>query len=75
MVASYSALLLASLQAFGAERGAAYAPLPKWRRHAKRPSCLDLITLLRIEMAEQPELLDSFGFHPSYEAFAVAAAA
>jgi hypothetical protein len=28
-VASYSALLLASLQAFGAERGNAYAQLPK----------------------------------------------
>jgi hypothetical protein len=41
-VAAYSALLLASLQAFGAERGEAYAPLPKWRRSARRPSCLDL---------------------------------
>jgi hypothetical protein len=40
-VASYSALLLASLQ----ERCAAYAELPKWRRNARRPSCLDLITL------------------------------
>ncbi len=43
-VAAYSALLLAALRTFGAERGAAYAPLPKWRRHAHRPSCLDLIT-------------------------------
>jgi hypothetical protein len=33
-VAAYSALLLASLQAFGAERGEAYAQLPK----AKRPA-------------------------------------
>jgi hypothetical protein len=56
-VAAYSALLLASLQAFGAERGAAYAELPKWRRSARRPSCLDLITLLRKEMAQQPTLL------------------
>lgn len=56
-VAAYSALLLASLRAFGSERGAAYAPLPKWRRHAHRPSCLDLITLLRKEMVEHPELL------------------
>jgi hypothetical protein len=56
-VASYSALLLASLRAFGSERGTAYAPLPKWRRHAHRPSCLDLITLLRKEMVEHPELL------------------
>jgi hypothetical protein len=56
-VAAYSALLLASLQAFGAERGRAYAPLPRWRRNAKRPSCLDLITLLRQEMVDHPELL------------------
>ena len=56
-VAAYSALLLASLQAFGAERGNAYAALPKWRRKARRPSCLDLITLLRKEMVEHPELL------------------
>lgn len=56
-VAAYSALLLASLQAFGAERGHAYALLPRWRRGARRPSCLDLITLLRKEMAEHPDLL------------------
>jgi len=56
-VAAYSALLLASLQAFGAERGRAYAPLPRWRRAARRPSCLDLITLLRKEMVEHPALL------------------
>jgi len=56
-VAAYSALLLASLQAFGPERGAAYAELPRWRRNARRPSCLDLITLLRKETAEHPELL------------------
>jgi hypothetical protein len=56
-VAAYSAMLLASLIAFGAERGAAYEPLPKWRRKACRPSCLDLVTLLRKEMAQNPELL------------------
>jgi hypothetical protein len=60
VVAAYSALLLASLLTFGAERGAVYAPLPKWRRHAHRPSCLDLITLLRKEMVEHPELLQEF---------------
>ena len=59
-VAAYSALLLASLIAFGATRGAAYAALPKWRRKAYRPSCLDLITLLRKEMAEQPAILKEF---------------
>ena len=50
-VASYSALLLASLLAFGPERGSAYAELPQWRRNARRPSCLDLITLLRKEIS------------------------
>jgi hypothetical protein len=59
-VAAYSAMLLASLIAFGAERGAAYEPLPKWRRKAYRPSCLDLVTLLRKEMAEHPDLLTEF---------------
>jgi hypothetical protein len=61
-VAAYSALLLASLLAFGADRGAAYAQLPKWRRNARRPSCLDLVTLLRKELAQQPALLTPFGF-------------
>ena len=59
-VAAYSALLLASLIAFGAERGAAYEPLPKWRLQGHRPSCLDLVTLLRKEMAQHPDLLKGF---------------
>ena len=75
VVAAYSALLLASLQAFGAERGHAYAPLPKWRRSAKRPSCLDLITLLRKEMTDHPELLVDLDLKPSNRALTAAAAA
>jgi hypothetical protein len=74
-VAAYSALLLASLKAFGAERGAAYAELPKWRRNARRPSCLDLITLLRKEMQQQPELLAPLGFTITDQALVHAAAA
>lgn len=74
-VASYSALLLASLKAFGAERGAAYAPLPKWRRNAKRPSCLDLIALLRKEMVEHPEITAELQLKPTAEHFTSAAAA
>ena len=74
-VASYSALLLASLQAFGAERGKAYAALPKWRRRAARPSALDLITLLRKEMTESPELVTHLGLHPSDRGHIAAAAA
>jgi len=74
-VAAYSALLLASLRAFGAERGTAYAELPKWRRNARRPSCLDLVTLLRKEMAQQPHLLEPFAFEVSEPAIVRAAAA
>lgn len=75
VVAAYSALLLASLIAFGAERGSAYAALPKWRRKARRPSCLDLITLLRKEMAEHPEMLAPYRIQPSQRRFVAAAAA
>ena len=74
-VAAYSALLLASLQAFGAERGDAYLPLPKWRRKAKRPSCLDLITLLRNEMAATPGLIAHWGFKTSPQSLITGAAA
>lgn len=74
-VAAYSALLLASLLAFGAERGEAYAALPKWRRNARRPSCLDLITLLRKEMAEQPQLLAALDLTITDSALVQAAAA
>lgn len=52
VVASYSALLLASLLAFGPERTSAFESLPKWRKNAKRPSCLDLVTLLRRQMQD-----------------------
>ena len=74
-VASYSALLLASLQAFGAERGNAYAQLPKWRRNARQPSCLDLITLLRKKMTEPTTLLHPFAFKFSPPQLVQAAAA
>jgi hypothetical protein len=74
-VASYSALLLASLKAFGTERGTAFAPLPKWRRKAKRPSCLDLVTLLRQEMAQHSELLRQFRLNTAPQTLVGAAAA
>jgi hypothetical protein len=74
-VASYSALLLASLQTFGAERGRAYAALPRWRRHARRPSALDLTTLLRKEMTQMPQVLIPLGFQITDHALVHAAAA
>ena len=73
VVAAYSALLLASLQAFGTERGAAYQALPRWRRKAHRPSCLDLVTLLRQEMVDHPESPQSLGFHLTDRALTQAA--
>jgi hypothetical protein len=51
LVAAYSALLLAGIQAFADTRSQAFPALPKWRRNARRPSCLDLITVLRQEFA------------------------
>jgi hypothetical protein len=74
-VAAYSAMLLASIKAFGAERGAAYASLPKWRRNAHRPSCLDMVTLLRKEMVEHPELLKQFEFTITHQGLVTSAAA
>ena len=74
-VAAYSALLLASLQAFGAERGEAYAELPKWRCNARRPSCLDLITLLRKEIVQQPQQLVPFQLKTTDSGIVQAAAA
>jgi hypothetical protein len=75
VVASYSALLLAALKAFGPARGEAYAKLPKWRSRAKRPSCLDLATLLRKEAEQNPQLLETLGFQISSTQMVAAAAA
>ena len=52
IVAAYSALLLAGIKVFGPHRSAHFPALPKWRRNAKRPSCLDLITVLRSEITQ-----------------------
>jgi DDE superfamily endonuclease len=74
-VAAYSALLLAALLTFGPGRDTHYQPLPKWRRNADRPSCLDLITLLRKEMAENPDLLTPLGFQIAWQDLGLGAAA
>jgi len=41
----------------------------------RRPSCLDLITLLRKEVAQQPELAARFGLETSDSSLVQAAAA
>lgn len=74
-VAAYSALMLAGLLALGPERGDHYQALPKWRRHATRPSCLDLVTLLRKQMIENKHLLQPFGFRLDWKSLALGAAA
>jgi hypothetical protein len=74
-VASYSALLLAALLAFGPGRSSACAPLPKWRRNADRPSCLDLITLLRKEMDDNPGLLSPLALKIGWKSLGLCAAA
>ena len=47
-------LLLGGLKCYGPTRTEVYEPLPKWRRGAKRPSCMDLVTLLRKQLVEKP---------------------
>jgi len=51
-VAGYSMILLAGILEFGPHRTNSFAPLPKWRRKATRPSLLDLLTLLRSDLNE-----------------------
>lgn len=74
-VAAYSALLLAALLAFGPGRSYDYLPLPKWRRNADRPSCLDLITLLRKEIADNPGLLAPLTLKIGWKSLGLSAAA
>jgi len=51
-VATYSALHLAALAAYGPRRPECFGPLPKWQREKTRPSCLDLIRQVRKEVVE-----------------------
>ena len=75
LVAMYSWLLLSGLACYGPTRTAEYEPLPKWRRNAKRPSCLDLVTLLRKQLAENPTKFATGATAPTYPMMVGAAAA
>jgi hypothetical protein len=75
LVAMYSWLLLAGLKCYGPTRTEVYEPLPKWRRGAKRPSCLDLVTLLRKQIAENPMTFATGKAPPTYQTMVGAAAA
>ena len=74
LVAAYSALLLAGIKTFADVRSDAFPVLPKWRRNAKRPSCLDLITLLRQQAASSPPALPGFAHLDSHKLVEAAAA-
>ena len=75
LVAMYSWLLLGGLACYGPKRTQEFAPLPKWRRKAKRPSCLDLVTLLRRQLHEQPTPFPNAAAPPTFEAMVGTAAA
>ncbi len=75
LVAMYSWLLLAGLACYGTKRTGVYANLPKWRRGAKRPSCLDLVTLLRKQLVDNPAVFDTGNAPPTYQSMVGTAAA
>lgn len=75
VIAAYSALLLASLEVYGATRSEVYRLLPKWRRKSQRPSCLDLVTLLRQQWHERPKTATALEAHNSYQQMILSAAA
>ena len=56
-VAAYALLLLAGIKAYGGQRSSQLPPLPRWRGQAGRPSCLDLVSALRTQLAMRPDLL------------------
>lgn len=75
LVAMYSWLLLAALQCYGPTRTKDYEPLPKWRRGARRPSCLDLVTLLRRQLADKPPKFSTSAAPTTYQTLVTSAAA
>jgi hypothetical protein len=75
LVAMYSWLLLAGLECYGPTRTSVYSELPKWRRGAQRPSCLDLITLLRKQLQEESIRFPTAQAPPTHEVMVQAAAA
>ncbi len=75
VVAAYSALLLAGLQVYDAQRTNDFPALPKWRRAASRPSCLDLVTVLRRELVLDSASQTNMHIHIDWKSLGLAAAA
>ena len=73
-VATYSALHLASLEAYGPHRPACFGPLPKWQREKTRASGLDLIRQVRKEVIERAGLGPDYDLTITAESILAAAA-
>lgn len=77
-VASYSLLLLASIEAFGPSRTEAYPELPPWRSKQRkmpiRPSCRDILMQLRREVLSSSEQMKDLGLEVTIESLNRAAA-
>ena len=52
-VACYSLILLAGILESGSTRDDSYPTLPKWRKPSARPSILDFLTKLRLELGNE----------------------
>jgi hypothetical protein len=56
LIAAYSIMLLMSLKCYGLHRSDGYLPQPKWRKGSVRPSCNDMVNLMRKQLAADHEL-------------------
>jgi hypothetical protein len=75
VVAAYSAMLLAGILVYDSKRTTDFPALPKWRRNANRPSCLDLVTVLRAELTRNPSSQSSLAIQIDWKTLGLAAAA
>lgn len=72
--ATYSALHLAALEAYGPRRPECLGSLPKWQREKTRASCLDLIRQVRKEVVERAGLGPDYDLQITAESILAAAA-
>jgi len=64
LIAAYSIMLLASLSCFGPNRDCNYLPQPRWRKGSVRPSCNDLVNLMRKELMSDEPLQNALKIFP-----------
>lgn len=76
VVASYGALLLASVILYQDKRINQFIELPKWRsKRSRRPSCLDLVTQLRRDLEKEKKKAELMGIARGFESKIYTAAA